>query len=181
MTKKAKSKFLSYVLRHNPNAAGIALDPAGWVRVEDLLSGLATTNHPLDRAGLERIVAENDKKRFTLSNDGQFIRAAQGHSVPVALDLEPVEPPKVLHHGTATRFLDAIRIEGLKPGSRQQVHLSADVVTAQKVGERHGKPHILELQAALMWADGYAFYLADNEVWLTDFVPPQFLSDCSVR
>ena len=131
----------------------------------------------MERAVLEEIVATSDKKRFTLSEDGKRIRAAQGHSVEVALGIEPVVPPETLYHGTATRFLEPIRAEGLKPGSRQQVHLSADEVTAHAVGTRHGKPAILRVAAGDMHRAGHAFYRADNGVWLTDAVPPQFLTE----
>ena len=177
MTSTKTSKFLSLVLRHEPQRAGITLDAEGWVDVDALLTGLVKAGHPLSRDRLSELVAENDKKRFTLSPDGARIRAAQGHSVPVALGLEPIAPPARLYHGTATRFLDAIKAEGLCPGSRQQVHLSLDVDTARKVGARHGKPVILIVDAQAMEAAGHAFFQADNGVWLTDAVPPEFLRE----
>jgi putative RNA 2'-phosphotransferase len=174
---KSQSKFLSYVLRHAPDSIGLTLDEGGWVDVAVLLEKAAAAGKPIARAVLEEIVATSDKKRFTLSEDGTRIRAAQGHSVEVALGLEPVVPPETLYHGTATRFLGSIRAEGLKPGSRQQVHLSADEVTARAVGTRHGKPAILRVAAGNMHRAGHAFYRADNGVWLTDAVPPQFLTE----
>lgn len=174
---KSKSKFLSYVLRHAPESIGLTLDENGWTGVDELLAKAGAAGRRLDRAMLEEIVATSDKKRFTLSDDGSRIRAAQGHSVEVALGLEPVTPPETLYHGTATRFLDAIRAEGLKPGSRQQVHLSADAATATAVGSRHGKPAVLRVAAGVMHQEGHAFFQADNGVWLTDHVPPRFLSE----
>jgi putative RNA 2'-phosphotransferase len=171
----SQSKFLSYVLRHAPESIGLTLGEGGWVDVVQLLERAAAAGRRLDRETLETIVATSDKKRFTLSEDGKLIRASQGHSVKVALGMEPVTPPETLYHGTATRFLEAIRAEGLKPGSRQQVHLSADEVTARAVGARHGKPVILRVAAGDMYRAGHRFYRADNGVWLTDAVPPQFL------
>jgi putative RNA 2'-phosphotransferase len=174
---KSSSKFLSYVLRHAPESIGLTLDANGWVAVDELLAKAGAAGRRLDRTTLEEIVATSDKKRFTLSDDGSRIRAAQGHSVEVALGLQPVTPPGTLYHGTATRFLDAIRAEGLKPGSRQQVHLSADAATATAVGSRHGKPVVLRVAAGAMHVAGHSFFRADNGVWLTDHVPSQFLSE----
>lgn len=121
------------------------------------------------------MVASSEKKRFTVSEDGQRIRAAQGHSITVELGLSPLEPPQTLFHGTATRFLDAIFAERLSPRSRQQVHLSVDLATAHRVGQRHGKPVILSVDAQRMHQQEYAFFLADNGVWLTDQVPAAYL------
>ncbi len=173
---KQQSKFLSLVLRHTPEKAGLTLDAQGWVTVDDLLDGCAKAGQKIDRATLAQIVATSDKKRFTLSDDGTRIRAAQGHSVAVELGLNPAEPPATLFHGTAAKSVAAIMAEGLKPGRRQQVHLSLDVDTATKVGMRHGKPVVLTVDAFGMHQSGYQFFLADNGVWLTDLVPPQFLS-----
>ena len=144
---KRKSKLLSLILRHDPAKAGLTLDASGWVLIDDLLSGLDRIKRPISRELLEKVVKDNDKKRFTISDDGLRIRAAQGHSVSVSLGLEAVVPPDELYHGTATRFLDAILSSGLKPMSRQHVHLSADIVTATKVGQRHGKVAILNIDA----------------------------------
>jgi putative RNA 2'-phosphotransferase len=172
-----KSKFLSRVLRHAPESIGLTLDNNGWVAIDALLAKANAAGQRLDRATLEEIVATSDKKRFTVSEDGKLIRAAQGHSVKVTLGLVPVTPPETLFHGTATHVLEAIRAEGLKPGSRQQVHLSADWATAHKVGQRHGKPAILRVASGEMHRAGHAFFQADNGVWLTDHVPPQFLQE----
>lgn len=170
------SKFLSYVLRHEPGAIGVALDSEGWLPIEALIAGAARAGRQLDRALVEAVVAGNDKKRFALSDDGQRIRAVQGHSTgSVTLTHRETAPPPVLFHGTATRFLDAILREGLRPGSRHHVHLSSDEATALKVGARHGKPVVLRVDAAAMQAQGMRFYLAENGVWLTDSVPPAFI------
>ena len=174
---KSQSKFLSYVLRHAPDSIGLALDESGWADVADLLAKAAGAGKPMDRATLDEIVATSDKKRFTLSEDGTRIRAAQGHSVEVALGLAPVVPPETLFHGTATRFLEAIRAEGLRPGSRQQVHLSGDEATARAVGTRHGKAAILRIASGDMHRAGHLFFRADNGMWLTDSVPPNYLSE----
>ncbi|MBM7330763.1 RNA 2'-phosphotransferase [Rhizobium pusense] len=171
----ATSKFLSYVLRHAPESIGLTLDDQGWANVSDLLAKANSSGTSLDEVGLRAVVAESDKKRFTLSEDGRRIRAAQGHSVKVDLGIAPVEPPPRLFHGTATRFLVAILQDGLRPGSRQQVHLSADIATAHEVGRRHGKPAILLVDAKRMFADGHSFYQAENGVWLTNAVPVGYL------
>ncbi|BAM87195.1 hypothetical protein S58_11850 [Bradyrhizobium oligotrophicum S58] len=170
------SKFLSLVLRHQPETIGLVLDAQGWVAIDDLIARAAAAGTALSRADLEQVVATSDKKRFTISEDGQRIRAAQGHSVNVELGLTPREPPAVLYHGTATRFVEPIMAQGLKPQSRQQVHLSLDEATAVNVGRRHGKPVVVQVDAAAMHRAGLKFYVADNGVWLTDHVPPEFLS-----
>lgn len=177
MNEKKTSKFLSLVLRHKPDQIGITLDPQGWVDVDALLAAMKAHGHDLDRTPLERIVTQNDKRRFTLSSDGKRIRAAQGHSVNVSLGLTPVTPPSVLYHGTVARHLPSIRRDGLKPGQRTHVHLSRDVTTAETVGARYGDPHLLRVDATTMHEQGHAFFQADNGVWLIDHVPPQFLTD----
>lgn len=169
------SKFLSYVLRHQPESIGLSLNDEGWVSVIELLEKANQHGKAFNHADLMRVVAENDKQRFRLSDDGLMIRASQGHSVQVNLALTPMQPPEVLYHGTATRFLDSILKEGLKAKSRQQVHLSADKDTALKVGQRHGKPLVLEIAALNMAEQGVLFYLSDNGVWLTDYVSAEFL------
>ena len=172
------SKFLSYILRHHPESIGITLDSQGWANIDTLLVQAAQHNRPISRAQLLEIVATNPKKRFTLSADGSQIRAAQGHSTAqVAIAHNPIQPPDTLYHGTATRFLDSIRSQGLIAGSRHHVHLSADIPAAQKVGQRHGKPIVLRINAAAMHAAGHSFYLSDNQVWLTDHVPAQYISE----
>lgn len=177
MKKIRQSKFLSLVLRHKPQEIGLVLDAQGWASVTDLIQRHSTTRHAMSMAELETIVAESDKKRFTFSEDRTRIRAAQGHSVEVALGLEPKAPPDCLFHGTATRFVAAIRQEGLRPGRRQQVHLSPDPATARTVGARHGQPHIFVVDCKAMHHAGYELFQADNGVWLADHVPAAFLSD----
>jgi putative RNA 2'-phosphotransferase len=169
------SKFLSLVLRHKPEHIGLTLDEAGWASVEELIQGASNKGFHLTPELIAEVVAKNDKQRFSLSADGNRIRANQGHSIPVDLKLEPVEPPGVLFHGTATRFLDSILKNGLKPGSRQHVHLSPDEATAIKVGQRHGKPVVLQIDSSSMQADGHVFYRSENNVWLTLHVPIKYI------
>jgi putative RNA 2'-phosphotransferase len=169
------SKFLSLVLRHDPGHIGLRLDEAGWADVDELLAGAAGAGVRFDRATLERVVAENDKKRFSLSPDGTRIRASQGHSVNVALGLEPRTPPERLYHGTASRFVESIRESGLHSAARTHVHLSADEATARNVGQRHGKPVVLTIAAGRMHRDGRLFFRSENGVWLTDAVPVEYI------
>lgn len=169
------SKFLSLVLRHEPSRAGLVLDEQGWVDVEALLDGCRQAGRSMTREQLDRLVAENDKQRFSFSEDGCRIRANQGHSVEIDLALSPQRPPDVLYHGTATRFLESIRATGLKPGSRQHVHLSRDMQTAIKVGQRHGKPVVLTIRAAALAESGQAFFCSDNGVWLTAPIAVEFI------
>jgi len=171
------SKFLSYVLRHQPQAIGLPLDSEGWANIEQLIACAARGGHQFDMALIKEVVASNDKKRFALSSDGQRIRAVQGHSTAmVQRTFEAKQPPRWLYHGTATRFVDSIFAQGLLPGNRHYVHLSMDEKTALKVGQRHGKPVILAIAALLMHEKGFAFYQAENGVWLTQTVPTEFLS-----
>jgi putative RNA 2'-phosphotransferase len=169
------SRFLSRILRHEPETIGLELDPQGWASVDELLRRMKRAGHPMTRAMLVEIVETNDKQRFTLSQDGGRIRAAQGHSIAVDLGLDPLVPPEFLYHGTARASLDAIFREGLQPGRRRQVHLSSDRATAERVGRRHGKPTVLRVEAGRMHADGQIFYRADNGVWLVDHVPSGYL------
>ncbi|MDM8527056.1 RNA 2'-phosphotransferase [Anaerolineales bacterium HSG24] len=169
------SKFISLVLRHKPESAGLQLDPAGWVEVEALLNAAKQANLPLDMASLEQVVIENDKQRFAFSPDKQRIRANHGHSIPVELDLSPRQPPDRLFHGTATRFLSAIKTEGLMSQGRLYVHLSSNQEMAYKVGRRHGKPSIITVQAGQMAQDGHQFYCSASNIWLTNTVPIQYL------
>ena len=168
-------RFLSLVLRHKPEAAFLRLDEHGWADVDRLLAGCAQAGHPLNREDLERIVRENDKQRYRFDETGKRIRANQGHSVPVELDLREAQPPARLYHGTAVRFLGSIRREGITRQSRQQVHLSAETKTAWQVGARHGVPVVLPVDAAAMAADGHAFWLSDNGVWLCREVPWRYV------
>ncbi|MBK1871288.1 RNA 2'-phosphotransferase [Taklimakanibacter albus] len=170
------SKFLSYVLRHAPEEIGLVLGEGGWVATDDLIAKARANGQDLTPDILREIVATNDKKRFTLSPNGMRIRAAQGHSVAVDLELAPAAPPAVLYHGTAAAVLDKILAEGLKPQARRHVHLSADRETARKVGMRHGKPVVLLVAASRMRDDGLFFYQADNGVWLTEAVAPHYLT-----
>jgi putative RNA 2'-phosphotransferase len=169
------SKFLSFVLRHNPRAIGITLDPEGWVLIDVLLQASAKAKHSITREQLEEVVATNDKKRFSISPDRRSIRANQGHSVEVDLKLNPVEPPELLYHGTVERFLDSIRQKGLIRGARQHVHLSADRETALRVGQRRGRPVVLTVESLRMHRDGHPFFLSENGVWLTEAVPSKYL------
>lgn len=172
---ESTSKFLSYVLRHQPDAIGLKLDGEGWADVQDLIKLSNTDGRSLTLGLIEEVVATNDKKRFAFSDDGTKIRASQGHSVAIDLALEPVAPPEVLYHGTATRFLDSIKEKGLISGSRRHVHLSAELTTAISVGQRHGKATVLTVKAAEMHHSGREFFLSDNGVWLTSSVPIEFL------
>ena len=169
------SKFLSLVLRHQPETAHITLDSAGWTGVEELLSGCAQARRSITRDQLQHIVDTNSKKRFEFSADGRRIRASQGHSVEVELAYEPMLPPEVLYHGTATRFLDSIREQGLLKGQRHHVHLSAETKVTMQVGARHGKPALLTIRASAMSAAGHIFYCSTNGVWLVEHVPPDFI------
>ncbi len=166
---------MSLVLRHKPEEIGLQLDKHGWVRVDELLRKLKKANRKLSRDELIQLVENNDKKRFTLSEDGLRIRAAQGHSIDVDLGLEPQCPPDELYHSTASANLDAIFSEGLISGRRHQVHLSLDPDTAKRVGQRHGKPVVLRVEAQRMFNDGFEFLRADNGVWLTAKVPATYL------
>ncbi|MEU8318870.1 RNA 2'-phosphotransferase [Nonomuraea sp. NPDC048881] len=167
------SKYLARHLRHDPQRIGLALDAAGWVAVDDLLAAAAAHGFPITPDELRQVVETNDKRRYAIE-DGR-IRASQGHSVPVELGLPAVEPPAYLYHGTATRNLDAIRREGLRPMSRHHVHLSPDRETALRVGARRGRPVVLAVAAGDMHAGGHLFLRSDNGVWLTAHVPPGHL------
>lgn len=170
------SKFLAKHLRHAPEALGLTLQPGGWVSVDDLLAASERAGFPISYDELIECVETNDKQRFSFDDTGDLIRANQGHSVLVDLQLEEKEPPEVLYHGTVERFLVSIMAEGLKKGKRHHVHLSRDVETARKVGARRGKPIILQVNAGKMHAQGFKFFLSANGVWLTDSVPAAFLT-----
>ncbi len=169
------SKYLSKHLRHQPDRIGITLAPGGWVSVDELLAACAKNNFPLSRAELNEVVANNDKKRFSFDSTGSLIRANQGHSVEVDLQLEPVLPPDVLYHGTGAGAVESILQTGLSKMSRHHVHLSGDISTAKTVGSRHGKPVVFAVDAGAMHKAGYTFYCSENGVWLVDYVPPEYL------
>ncbi|MFK7949072.1 MAG: RNA 2'-phosphotransferase [Saprospiraceae bacterium] len=170
-TTKKISKFLSYVLRHNPDKLDLTLDEQGWTSVEELLGKL--NNVSMEQ--LEYVVANNNKKRFAFNNDKTQIRANQGHSIKIDLAYEAIKPPKFLYHGTATKNINSIQKSGIIKGSRHHVHLSADIDTATNVGQRHGKPVILIVKSIAMYERGYEFFLSENGVWLTDFIPTEFI------
>ncbi len=169
------SKFLSLILRHQPEKIGLGLDENGWANVEELITKANATGKSLSRQLIEQVIAENDKKRFAISDDGTRIRANQGHSLEVDLALTPQVPPETLFHGTATRFLDSIRTQGLVPGSRQHVHLSLLRETAISVGKRHGKVAVIVVKSGEMHRAGHAFFQSANGVWLTGRIAVEFL------
>ncbi|SAL50851.1 RNA 2'-phosphotransferase [Caballeronia peredens] len=184
----AVSRLLSRILRHEPEMVGIRLDRRGWVAVDELIRAIERTARAVGaskrlrtlptvtRDAVLAVVATSDKQRFSLSPDGKRIRAAQGHSIDVDLGYSELEPPAILYHGTAWSNWPRISIEGLTSRTRHAVHLSMDTDTARKVGARHGQPLVLVVQAGQMHADGYAFACSDNRVWLTEVVPPAYLS-----
>jgi putative RNA 2'-phosphotransferase len=169
------SKFLSLILRHKPQVIGLQLDANGWADVEQLIDLVNQHGIAISHDLLNVIVQNNDKERFAFNADRTKIRAHQGHSLAVDLELVAEVPPTILFHGTATRFLSSIRIRGLLPGSRQHVHLAAQEIDAIRVGQRHGQPVVLTIQAEAMCRSGYPFYCAKNGVWLTETVPPRYI------
>ncbi len=177
MEKQVKhiSKFLSLVLRHEPEQIGITLDEEGWTDVAELIAKMSKKGTRLDFETLQLVVDTNDKKRFAFNEDKTRIRASQGHTVEVDLNLPPQVPPTILYHGTAIKNLPVIKEKGLVRMARQHLHLSAEEGTAKNVGGRHGKPVVLTIQAKTMHEKGYVFYLSANGVWLTDHVPAEFI------
>jgi putative RNA 2'-phosphotransferase len=172
---KSISKFLSLILRHKPEAINLVLDENGWAQVDELIAQANLHNVPLTLETLHRIVATNDKKRFVFSEDHQHIRASQGHSITVDLQLEEAVPPSLLFHGTALKNLDSIKAQGLLKGERHHVHLSTDRQTAINVGSRYGKPVVIGIKAGDMHQQGFTFFRSENGVWLTDHVPSHYL------
>jgi putative RNA 2'-phosphotransferase len=168
------SRFLSLILRHKPEAIGITLDEHGWADVDELLEGM-NRKRAITMEMLEEIVRTDEKQRYSWNEDKTLIRANQGHSVPVDVELSVVRPPKKLWHGSAEKYAASIEAQGLLPGSRLYVHLSSDIETAVKVGRRHGKPIVYRVDTEQMDRDGFLFYLSVNGVWLTKNVPPQYL------
>ena len=172
---ESTSKFLSLILRHEPQLIGLTLGEGGWVRVDDLLARCVQSNKPISYELLKEVVETSDKKRFALSEDGTNIRANQGHSVAVDLGLSPITPPDKLYHGTASRFLEAIWAQGLTRRARHHVHLTAKLDVAVSVGQRHGQPVILEVDSLRMHLEGHQFFRSDNGVWLVDAVAAHYL------
>ncbi|BDI14317.1 putative RNA 2'-phosphotransferase [Nostoc cf. commune SO-36] len=169
------SKYLSKYLRHTPDAIGIKLAPGGWVALDDLLTACATNKFPITHEELQAVVESNEKQRFSFDSTGNLIRANQGHSVKVDLQLEPVVPPDKLYHGTGHKSVESIMQTGLCKMSRHHVHLSKDIATAQTVGARHGKAVVFAVNTGAMHQAGYIFYCSANGVWLVDYVPPEYL------
>jgi putative RNA 2'-phosphotransferase len=169
------SKYLSKHLRHSPERIGLVLQVGGWVEVDKLLAACNKNGFAISREELYFVVANNDKKRFSFDSTGQLMRANQGHSVEVDLQLEPKLPPSILYHGTGRQYVESILETGLLKMSRHHVHLSENIETATNVGARHGKPVVFIVNAVKMHEDGYVFYCSDNGVWLVDNVPPQYL------
>ncbi len=168
------SKYISRVLRHRPEDAGIELDEHGWADVEALIAGVNAAGKRIDRKILEEIVRTDKKQRYSFNENGTLIRANQGHSIPVDVELAKLEPPEYLYHGTAYRFLESIRQQGLLPMSRLYVHLSGDVETARVVGKRHGRPVVLKIHSGDMHRDGFPFYRSQNGVWLAKKVDAKY-------
>lgn len=169
------SKYLSKHLRHQPERISIKLAPGGWVAVDELLASCKKHSFPINRNELEEVVASNDKKRFSFDDTGMLIRANQGHSVEVDLQLAQTTPPEVLYHGTGHSAVEEILQSGLCKMSRHHVHLSAEITTAKIVGARHGCPVVFAVKAEVMHQANYRFYCSDNGVWLVDYVPPEYL------
>ena len=174
MSLKETSKFISLILRHKPEEIGITLYEHDWANVDELIAGIAKTQ-PFDMSMLEEIVSTDEKQRYSFNEDKTLIRANQGHSIPVDVELEQKTPPELLYHGTGEKYTAFIDVQGLIPKSRLYVHLSSDYDTAVKVGSRHGKPVVYTVAAGEMQKNGYAFYQSVNGVWLTKSVPVEFL------
>ena len=170
------SKFISLILRHNPQVIGISLDEHGWADVKELIDGInRTEGHSLDMDTLDEIVRTDEKQRYSFNEDHSLIRANQGHSIPMDVELEEKIPPDILWHGTGQKYVSSIDVQGLIPKSRLYVHLSSDMETARKVGSRHGRPVIYQVECRKMTEDGYRFFLSANRVWLTKEVPVEYL------
>ena len=169
------SRYMSLILRHKPDVIGISLDKHGWAVVDDLINGIAKNNEGFNMAILKEIVETDNKQRYSFNDDKTLIRANQGHSIPVDVELEEKEPPKFLYHGTGEKYVSSILEQGLIPKSRLYVHLSKDIETAKNVGRRHGKEVVYKIEAHEMYQDGYKFYLSVNGVWLAKGVPLQYM------
>ena len=171
---KETGKLIALALRHKPEVLNLSLDSHGWASTADLVAQL-NKRQPFTMEMLEEIVRTDGKQRFSFNTDKTGIRANQGHSIPVDLDLSPLKPPEILWHGTGKKYEESIRKQGIQKQSRQYVHLSDCLETAVKVGQRHGKPVVFDIDAARMYLDGYDFYRSENGVWLTDAVPPKYI------
>lgn len=169
------SRFLSLILRHHPEKIGIELDEHGWANVDELLAGMGTKQRPMSMEILEEIVRTDAKGRYAFNDDRTLIRANQGHSVPVDVELEKAAPSENLYHGTGEKSVASINKQGLLPCGRLYVHLSPDIPTARTVGARHGRPVVYAIDAARMSSDGFDFFRSANGVWLTKRVPPEYL------
>lgn len=170
------SRFMSLILRHKPDTIGITLDEHGWADVQELIDGINRSGgHSLDMELLEEIVRTDEKQRYSFNEDHTLIRANQGHSIPVDVELKEKVPPNILWHGTGEKYVSSIDVQGLIPKSRLYVHLSSDIETARKVGSRHGKPVLYEIDCSGMINDGYRFFLSANHIWLTKEVPARYL------
>lgn len=169
------SRYISLILRHHPEAGGVTLDEHGWADVGELLAGIGRTQY-IDMEILEEIVRTDDKQRYSFNENKTLIRANQGHSIPVDVELPQTEPPKLLYHGTGEKYTASIGDKGLLPRERLYVHLSGDRATAEKVGSRHGKPVVYQVDSGQMAADGYVFFKSVNGVWLTRHVPVKYLT-----
>lgn len=170
------SKFMSLVLRHKPGEIGLEMDEHGWVKTDDLIASMNKKGIRVDMDTINTVVMTNDKQRFAFNEDKTMIRASQGHSIAVDLDLPPAVPPEILYHGTAEHHVGSIMQKGLEKGSRQHLHLSATFETARQVGSRHGKPIVLTIRAKAMHDAGHVFFLSENKVWLTKAVPAEYIS-----
>lgn len=177
MSKDRLSVFISLILRHKPEEIGITLDEHGWANVKELIAGINSSGRKIDMETLEEIVRTDNKGRYSFNENKTLIRANQGHSIPVDVELKEVAPNDILYHGTATRFLDNIKQQGIKSMSRLYVHLSKDLETATKVGSRHGKCAVLVIDAKKMFNDGIKFYLSENGVWLTKHIDWKYVKE----
>ena len=175
MNLQSISRYISLILRHKPEVIGITIDEHGWANVEELIQGIAKNNPGFNKEILEEIVQTDNKQRYSFNDDKILIRANQGHSIPVDVELEEKEPPKILYHGTGEKYIASIDQNGLIPKSRLYVHLSKDVETAKAVGKRHGKEVVYSINSEQMYKDGYKFYLSKNGVWLTKRVPVKYV------
>lgn len=174
------SKYISLILRHRPEEIGLKLDEHGYLNVSGLINGINKSYEGFNMDDLERIVREDSKQRYSFNEEKSKIRANQGHSIPVNLELQAIKPPNKLYHGTGRKFLDSILKNGLIKKERQYVHLSRDLETASIVGKRHGDLVVLEIDAESMFNKGIKFYLSNNNVWLCDYVPVEYVKELRV-